>query len=381
MAKLNKSNSFFLFGARGTGKSTLLKSKFFSPDTLWIDLLEDNTEVRYSKNPDELSNILSLGRYKKVVVDEVQKIPKLLDIIQKEMLEKPKVQFILTGSSARKLRGGLGNLLAGRSFTYHLYPLTSLELKDSFKLIEALKWGTLPGLFHMKSDEDKKEFLTSYVKTYLKEEIRMEQLLRNFRPFRDFLEIAAQQSGNVVNFSNISRDVGVDYKTIANYFTILDDTFLGFFLPSFHRSIRKQQRVAPKFYFFDTGIKRALEMNLSLELYEKNYEFGKLFEHWVISECFRLNEYLRKDFRFSYLRTKDQAEIDLIIQRPGKKDILVKIKSSEYIKNNNLRNLISFQKDWKNSEAQLWSRDPQEKKINSVFCFHWIKALENLFSH
>ena len=381
LQKLHHSHSFFLFGARGTGKSTLLRQLFKSKQTLWIDLLDDDQEERFSRSPNELSYILKGNNYKRVIIDEIQKVPKLLDIVQKEMSKTKHPQFVMTGSSARKLKRGLGNLLAGRAFTYHLYPLTSFELKGHFDLIEALSFGTLPGLLNISSKKDKQEFLRSYVRTYLKEEIRLEQFLRKLDPFKNFLEVAAQQSGQILNYSSIASDVGVDYKTVINYFTLLEDTLLGFFLPAFHRSVRKQQRLAPKFYFFDTGVKRALDRTITLGLSQRTYDFGNIFENWIIAETFHLNEYLKKDYRFSYLRTKDDCEIDLILQRPGKKDLLIEIKSASLVKEDHLRHLLAFQKDWKTPcEAQVWSLDPQTKKTKGVKCFFWMEALKKLFS-
>ena len=379
--KLSSKDSFFLFGARGVGKSYLLEHKFKKSTCLWIDFLDFEEERAFRHNPNELSYRLSKGSYNRVVIDEIQKVPKLLDIIQKEMRKNPKIQFIMTGSSARKLKRDQSNLLAGRAFTYYLYPLTTFELKDNFDLAEVLNFGSLPGLLEKKSKLRKSEFLRSYVHTYMKEEIRVEQLIRNFDPFQAFLEVAAQQNGKIINYSNIADDVQVNHKTVANYFTILEDTLLGFMLPSYHKSVRKQQRKSPKFYFFDTGLKKALDRTLNFDLSEGTYAFGAAFEHWVIAECFRLNEYLRKDFKFSYLRSKDGVEIDLIIERPMQKDLLIEIKSSRQIKEKHTTHLCAFQKDWKSdSISQIWSLDKNEKNIKGVDCVFWKNALKRIFT-
>ena len=284
--RLSTRNSFFLFGARGTGKSTLIEQKYHSKKTLWIDLLLYEEEEKFSQNPDELLFILNKKKYQKVVIDEIQKVPKLLDVIQKIMREKSGIQFIMTGSSARKLKRGAGNLLAGRAFQYYLFPFSIFELDEKVDLNHILKFGTLPEVFQKKSQSDKKEFLKSYVQTYLKEEIVSEQIIRKLNPFRNFLRVAAQQSGQIINYSNISQDVGADDKTVKNYFSILEDTLLGFFLPHYHRSIRKQQRQSPKFYFFDTGVKRALDKQLESPLVKNTYSYGNAFEHRVLLECF-----------------------------------------------------------------------------------------------
>lgn len=377
---LNKNNSFFLFGGRGTGKTTLLKQFYVGKETLWIDLLTDADESLYGRHPDELSHILSRKKYERVVIDEVQKAPKILDIVQHEMEKERGPQFILTGSSSRKLKRGSGNLLAGRAFTYQLFPLTSFELGKCFDLKNALEFGTLPKLLQYSRGEDKNEFLRAYVKTYLREEIQIEQIVRKLNPFRDFLEIAAQSNGKIVNYSKISKDVGVDDKTVYSYFSILEDTLIGFMLPAFHRSVRKQQREAPKFYFFDTGITRALSGTLTVELLPQTFAFGNAFEHWVILECIRLNEYKKLDYKFSYLKTKDNAEIDLIIQRPGNVELLVEIKSARRVAGEHISQIRRFKKDWRfPCDAEIWSLDPNEKEIDGIHCLYWQSGLQNAF--
>ncbi len=377
---LNKNNSFFLFGARGTGKTTLLKQLYTNKETLWIDLLTDADESLYGRHPDELSHILSRKKYERVIIDEVQKAPKILDIVQHEMEKERGVQFILTGSSSRKLKRGSGNLLAGRAFTYQLFPFTSFELGENFDLKNALEFGTLPKLLQYPSVENKNEFLRAYVKTYLREEIQIEQLVRKLNPFRDFLEIAAQSNGKIINYSKISKDVGVDDKTVYSYFSILEDTLIGFMLPAFHRSVRKQQREAPKFYFFDTGITRALSGTLTVDLLPQTFAFGNAFEHWVILECIRLNEYKKLDYKFSYLKTKDDAEIDLIIQRPGNIELLVEIKSTKHVAGEHISQIRRFKKDWQlPCDAEIWSLDPNEKEIDGIHCLYWQTGLQNAF--
>ena len=380
MAGLNARNSFFLFGARGTGKSTLIEQKYRSNSTLWIDLLLYEEEEKFSQNPDELLFILNKKKYRRVVIDEIQKVPKLLDIIQKVMREKPGIQFIMTGSSARKLKRGAGNLLAGRAFQYYLFPFSVFELDKKADFNSILQFGSLPEVFQKRILSDKKEFLKTYVQTYLKEEIVSEQIIRKLNPFRNFLGIAAQQSGQIVNYFNISQDIGVDDKTVKNYFSILEDTLLGFFLPPYHRSVRKQQRQSPKFYFFDTGVKRALEKELELPLTKGTYSYGKAFEHRILLECFYLNEYLKKDFSFYYLMTKDQNELDLIIERPGKADILVEIKSSHHIQTKHIKKLYRFKKEWpRPCKAQIWSQEKTSKVIEKIDCLFWRTALQSLF--
>lgn len=375
--KLSENNSLFLFGARGTGKTTLLNQLFFGKETLWIDLLKDSDEDIYGRRPDELSHALESKEYNRVVIDEVQKAPKLLDIVQYEIEKRKNIQFILTGSSARKLKRGSGNLLAGRAFTYHLFPLTTFELGKLFDLKDVLEFGSLPKLLQFTNYEDKNEFLRSYVKTYLREEIQIEQLVRKLNPFKDFLEISAQSNGKIVNYSKIARDIGVDDKTVYSYFSILEDTLIGFTLPAFNRSVRKQQREAQKFYLFDTGVTRALKGTLRVELVPQTYAFGEAFEHWVILECQRINEYKKLDYKLSYLRTKSGSEIDLVVQRPGAPDLLIEIKSTTQVNAEHVSQLKRFKEDWgQPCEAQVWSLDKNIKIINGIKCLFWSNGLE-----
>jgi uncharacterized protein len=378
--KLHSKNNFFLFGARSTGKSTLVDEKYSSPKTLWINFLKEEDEDRYSGNLKELGQEIATGKYSRVVIDEVQKVPKILDQVHLEIERHPGIQFILTGSSARKLKKDGANLLAGRAFTYSLFPLTHIELGEDFDLNSALTYGTLPKLVSYDDQEDKIEFLRSYVRTYIKEEVQIEQLVRNLTPFKKFLEVAAQSNGKVINYAKISRDVGVDDKTVQNYFSILEDTLLGTLLPAHHKSIRKQQRLAPKFYFFDTGVARALDKTVSMELSTRNYAYGNIFEHWIIIECIRINEYLRKDYTFSYILSKDGAEVDLIIERPGKKDLLVEIKSTEKVGIDDTGHLRNYGNDWPGECAlQVWSQDTKEKIVEGVECMYWRDAINSCF--
>ncbi|MBF0430177.1 MAG: ATP-binding protein [Fibrobacteria bacterium] len=379
--KIDLENSFFLFGARGTGKSTLLKEMFANSKCHFFDLLDPDTEERLSKNPEELNSQLNAFEKQKVewiVFDEIQKIPKLLDLIHK-WIENSSLKFALTGSSGRKLKRGASNLLAGRAFVYQLYPLTHLELGNDFDLLSVLRWGSLPRIFSYKSEKSKAKYLRAYTHTYLKEEIISEQIIRNLDPFREFLEVAAQSNSKIINYTKIARDVGADVKTVQNYFKILEDTLIGYMLPPFNQSFRKRQSGNPKFYFFDTGIKRALERRLNLPMTEKTYEFGEVFEHFIISEIIRLNDYLELDWKFSYLRTSNGAEIDLIIDRPGRRKAVIEIKSKELVDGSDISTLNRFKKDGFEGDYFCLSRDPNEKIMKGIHCLHWKQGLEYLF--
>ena len=378
LLKPSSASSFFLFGPRGSGKSTLIRSLPFLKKALIIDLLKPQVEDRYRLNPELLDKeaaTLKPGSW--IVIDEIQKVPKLLNLVH-SLIEEKKIKFVLTGSSARKLKRGSANMLAGRAFNYNLFPFIESELKNSFDLNQALAWGTLPKIFSLKKNTDKALFLESYVYTYLKEEIQIEQLVRNIDPFRLFLPIAAQMNGELINYSNIANDTGVSYKTIETYFQILEETLLGFFLLPFGRSVRKVQKQSPKFYFVDCGIKRSLEGKLSVALLEKTSDYGNAFESWFIAECFARNQYLKKDYKFSFLRTKDDVEIDLIIQKPNGDECLVEVKSTNLPSAKHLKNLNSLKKDFPKAKFYCVCQVEQSQKWDHIDVISWKKAFAAL---
>ena len=252
------------------------------------------------------------------------------------------------------------------------------ELQDAFDLDGALRWGTLPRMFSLDAGEDRRAYLRAYALTYLREEIAAEQIVRRLDPFRRFLEVAAQSNGAIVNYTDIARDVGADPKTVITYFSILEDTLVGFLLPAFHRSIRKQQRSNPKFYFFDTGVKRALDRTLELPLNAGTYEYGRAFEHFMTTQIVHLSQYRYPDWRVSYLRTGAGVEIDLVIERPGLPTALIEIKSSERVDERDVRHLTRFTGDFSEPLALCISRDPTRMQIDGVLCVHWREAFDEL---
>lgn len=380
LVKISKTHSFFLFGARATGKTTYLNSEFSSESTVFINLLDPEMDDRLAKNPSQLETIIKANPQAKwILIDEIQKNPKLLDVVHKLSADK-KIKFILTGSSARKLKRGAANLLAGRAFKYSCYPLTHLEIAEKFNLDEVLKYGALPEIFSL-STEDKKDFLRSYVDTYFKEEIVAEQIVRKLRPFKNFLSVAAQMNGKILNLNKIANDVGVDHTTVQNYFEILEETLVGFLLEPFDESIRKRQRQASKFYYFDLGVVRALKKSLDNEILPGTFEYGDSFEHFLILEIKRLADYLKPDWQFSYLQTKDNAEIDLIIERPGLPRTLIEIKSTDDINKLDKTKMNTYQslvRDFSNAQAFLLSQDKIEQKIDKVWCLPWEKGLREI---
>lgn len=380
LLELPKKHHFFLFGPRNTGKSTLLEQTYPAESSITFDLLDSAEEDRFARNPNELFQITTAlpSTITHVIIDEIQKVPRLLDIVQ-QLMRKTHLYFIMTGSSARKLKHGGANLLAGRAFVYHLFPFTSIELGSAFNLDAALRWGTLPEIFTFQNDEEKQEFLHAYAHTYLKEEIWGEHLIRGLDPFRRFLEVAAQGNGKIINFSNIARDVGVTDKTISSYFSILEDTLIGFFLEPFHHSFRKRLSNKPKFYFFDPGVVRALSRLTSVPLVAQTNGYGNAFEHFIILECMRLNEYSRREYRFSYLRTINDAEIDLVVERPGQPLLCIEIKSATNVGPEDIRTFTTLRQDLPDAEAIVLCNEKYSKKIDNVTVLPWQQGLREYF--
>ncbi|MDE0519007.1 MAG: AAA family ATPase [Bdellovibrionales bacterium] len=383
LIKCSKTKSFFLFGGRATGKSSYLQKQwsqsFKKDELLWIDLLEPEKEREFNLRPSQLAEQIEALKKKPkfIVIDEIQKAPKLLDVAH-QLIQKKNIKFALTGSSIRKLKYGSANLLAGRAFLYKLFPLTFLELKEKFELEQVLQFGSLPEIFNLNLKKDKIRYLNSYIHTYLKEEIVSEQIIRNIEPFRYFLEVAGQCNGLILNYSKIAREAGIDYKNCQRYFEILEDTLLGFHLPAFSMSIRKQQNKASKFYLFDLGVARALAGLIVVNIQPAAYSFGQCFEHLVIAEVYRLNEYLEANYKMSYFHSKDGLEIDLILQKDREK-ILIEIKSKKKALSDDLKNLKLVKKDIPKSKGFLLSLDKTARKESGIFILHWQEGLKKIF--
>ncbi len=373
----SSARSFFVFGARGTGKSTFIKHQW-DQSHYYVNLLLDRWETRYSRSPDSLiSDIEALKpKPKWVVIDEIQKVPKLLDIVH-EMIESKKIKFALTGSSARKLKRGAANLLAGRAFQYELFPLTHRELKDKFNLESVLNWGSLPNVFEL-SSADRIEYLNSYTRTYLKEEILQEQIVRKSIIFSRFLEIAAQENGKSLNFAKIARDIGSDIKTVQSYFQVLEDTLIGMLIPAYNRSARKSVKHRPKFYIFDLGIKKAMEGSLDAPLTKRTSAYGMAFEHFCINEMIRLNSYSRSGYTFSHYQTTAGGEIDLILTK-GKTIYSIEIKSSEAIDRVEVNKLERVAEALSPTRIFYLSQDKTSSKIGKVECMHWQSFMKQIF--
>ena len=327
--KLPESNHFFLFGPRQTGKTTLVRSSFPNERLHQIDLLSTKTYALLKAHPSHIySEIKALPKdISHVFIDEAQRVPEILDEVQRLIDEKIPQRFIISGSSARKLKRGQANLLGGRAWKEILFPLTLDELPDNYHLEKILSRGTLVPNVIAPSDNDAEMNLRAYGEEYLKEEIIAEGITRNVGAFIRFLGIAAQCNGEQLNYTNIARDVVMSGVAVKEYFAILEDTLIGSLLPSFALSERKRFKVSPKFYFFDTGVLRALQGQLRVELRPQTFAYGNYFESWIINQVRALSRYFKKDLQLSFLRTAAGAEVDLIIETPLGEVLGIEIKT------------------------------------------------------
>jgi predicted AAA+ superfamily ATPase len=376
--------NFFLFGLRQTGKSTLLKSEFISEKTVYYDLLKADVYRELLARPEifrnEVTAALNSRKPSHIIIDEVQKIPQLLDEVHFLIESGAQCLFILSGSSSWKLKRCHANMLAGRAWTFHLYPFSYGEIKDNFSLVSALKYGTLPVIYISSEEYEKQETLRSYVDTYIKEEIEIEANIRNLSGFLRFLPIAASQNGELINYSNIARESGVSHHTVREYYKILEDTLLGFLLLPYARSIRKKMVKHPKFYFFDPGVVSTLTNRLRVDLHENSYEFGRAFEHFVILEIMKLNHYHRLDLVLSFYRTERGAEVDCIIETPAGKTIALELKSTTNPSPAMFKGLYSFKEKIPGAQLILGCRVQRARVIRDVRVLPWQEVLEHILN-
>jgi predicted AAA+ superfamily ATPase len=298
--------TFFLWGPRQTGKTTLLRAAY--PDAFWIDLLKADEYRRYLQNPERLREELdAAGRVRQVVIDEVQKVPQVLDEVH-WLIENRDRRFALCGSSARKVKRGAANLLGGRAVRYELHGITAMEAGADFDLDRMLNHGYLPRMY---ASERPERLLNAYVGVYLKEEVAAEALVQNLPVFSAFLNVAALSDAALVNFSTIARECGVSSHTIKGYFQILEDTLLGRWLSAYTKRPKRRVIGAPKFYFADVGTVNHLARRGRLQRGSELY--GKAFENWVFHELSAHNAYSEAFARLSYWRLASGIEVDFIV--------------------------------------------------------------------
>lgn len=366
---LESRKSFFLFGPRGTGKTTWLKHHL--PDALFINLLQSEYYNRLSANPGHLRELIPPGHEERVIIDEVQRIPALLNEVH-ELIESRKLDFVLTGSSARALRRKGVNLLAGRALTYFMHPLTVTEQQDAFDLRNSIQLGHLPARFN---EYDPGKYLKDYVQTYLREEVMQEGLTRNIGHFSRFLEAASFSQGTILNISNVAREARVERPVAENYFSILEDLLLAVRLPVFSRKAKRQLTTHRKFYFFDAGVFRAIRPAGPLD---SDAELdGPALETLTLQELRALNDYLGYDYEIYYWRTRTNLEIDFVLYGP-RELLAIEVKRSPQVQFKQTRALREFKKDYPPARCYVFYGGTVPQYIEDITVLPIEYALKNL---
>ena len=355
---LPKNRSLFLFGPRATGKTTLIRTKF--PNAIYIDLLDDKKYQKLLAHPDQLADFIPKNNKEIIIIDEVQRVPELLNEVHRLIETDKTYRFILTGSSARKLRRQGVNLLAGRALTYQLHPLSAVELGDDFSIEFANKYGSLPTIF---TQNDPEKYLYSYVKTYLQEEVMQEGLTKNLQAFARFLEVASFSVGSIINATSIAQEVMVERKVIENYFSILEDLMVGYKLQVFTRRAKRRLVSKPKFYFFDTGVYRALRPSGVIDTIQEID--GIALENLFFQNLIAVNDSLNLNYKFYYYRTVSGTEVDFIAYGP-KGFHAFEIKSSKNLISKHFRGLKSFSKDYPEAKLHLFYLGKDKMYKNNI---------------
>ena len=348
--------SIFLFGARQTGKSTILRQQF-GKDSIYIDLLDSELRSRYSRRPVLLYEMLKdkcAGTI--VIIDEIPEVPHLLNEVHRLISERG-LLFILCGSSARKLKRKGHNTLGGRALPVFLYPLVSAEI-PAFDIDRAVQYGMLPPHYLA---ENPARHLSAYIDVYLKEEIKEEALVRNLNSFQRFLEVAAVTDGEIVNYNNIAQECGVSATTVSSYFDILEDTLIGYRIPAYTKVVKRRIVQAPRFYYFDVGI--ANHLLHRKELVRGTVDYGHAFEHLVIQELVAWLHYSHSEEKLFYWRTYTGIEVDAII---GDARVAIEIKSVEEVLPRHLKGLKAFGEEYPSSRRIVISLDRINRKVGNI---------------
>jgi len=360
--------SCFFWGARQTGKSTLLKVLY--PDALYIDLLLSHEYERFIREPGQLREVgMAMSINDLIIIDEIQRIPDLLNEVQWLMVNHG-CRFILSGSSPRKILRSGGNLLGGRALRYELFPLVSAEIPD-IELAKVINSGLLPR--HYLSSRPQK-LLSAYVGSYLRDEIQFEAKIRNISSFTKFLEAAAFTNGELVNYSNIASDCGVSAPTIREYFQVLEDTLIGRFLPSYQKRPKRRVIRAPKFYYFDLGIANHLLQRGKIS--SGSESFGKVFEHFIYQELYAYSKYSDLNYPMSYWRTASAMEVDFIL---GDHEVAIEVKGTNEVRSRHLKGLNNFADEYNVKKLILVSNDPHPRKHGNIQVLPWKIFLEQLW--
>jgi len=366
--------SFFLFGPRGTGKTTWVKAAF--PKAIYVDLLEAELFNNLLVNPQRLENLIPEDFKDWIIIDEVQRIPEILNEVHR-LIEKYKYKFILTGSNARKIKRKGQNLMAGRALTCYMHPLTVSELGVDFNLGLSLAYGQLPSVY---MEKDPKSYLESYVKTYLEEEIQQEGLTRSLAGFARFLEAASFSQGSILNISSVARECSVERKVVESYFSILEDLLMAYRVPVFVKKAKRRMISHPKFYFFDAGVYRTLRPAGPLDMPEEIE--GVSLETLLFQELNAANTNYGLGYKIYYWRTADNTEVDFVLY--GDKGIRTfEIKRTARISGGMLKGLKSFLADYPMSKAYFvygGNRKMRDGKISILPIEDALKRLPELLS-
>jgi predicted AAA+ superfamily ATPase len=365
--------SAFLWGARKTGKSTWLHQRF--PASIYYDFLKTDVMLELARAPSLLRQQLlakdAAALEAPIILDEVQKVPQLLDEVQ-GLIESHGLRFVLCGSSARKLKHGQANLLGGRAWRFEMHPLVSAEVPN-IDLLQALNRGLIPAHY---SQEHYRRSLRAYLQDYLKEEVFAEGLTRNVGAFSRFFDAVGYSHGELINYSNIARDCGVDSKTVKEYYQILVDTLLGYFVEPFKR--RQSRQVigkAPKFYLFDVGVAGAIMQRNIAEA--KGEQFGRAFEHFIFMELIAHRSYSELDYPINFWRTKSGLEVDYVLAGG---EVAVEVKGSARVSERDLHALDSFAAEFKPKHALLVCNEKEDRVAGGVRVVPWKRFLERLWS-
>jgi predicted AAA+ superfamily ATPase len=369
LLKPPQNKSFFLFGPRGTGKTTWVRNAF--PRAVYLDLLEAELFNDLLANPQRLERLIPRGFRDWIIIDEIQKIPGLLDEVHR-LIESGRHRFILTGSSARKLRRGGPNLLAGRALTYSFHPLTAAELGQAFRLDHSLAFGHLPSAY---TEENPSAYLESYVRTYLQEEVREEGLTRNLGAFARFLEAASFSQGSLLNVSSVARECGVERKVVENYFSILEDMLIAYRVPAFARRSRRRLAVHDKFYFFDVGVYRTLRPRGPLDMPEEIE--GAAIETLFLQELVALNALCDRRYKIHYWRTATGMEVDFVLYGP-RGLLAFEVKRTRRPTQEALRGLKAFAADYPMARAFLIYGGERELNESGIRVLSFENALREL---
>jgi len=361
--------SIFLFGARQTGKSTVLRQQF--PDSIYIDLLDTEIKSRFFRRPVLLYEMLiDKPEGSLIIIDEIPEVPELLNEVHRLISERQHI-FILCGSSARKLKRRGKNTLGGRALPVYLYPFVSNEIPD-FDINHAISYGMIPSHYLAK---DPSRRLSAYIDVYLKEEIKEEALVRDLGAFQRFLEVAALTDGEMVNYNNIAQDCGVSATTVSAYFDILEDTLIGYRIPAYTKVIKRRLIQSPRFYYFDVGVVNHLLHRKQLVRGASDY--GHAFEHLVIQELYAWLHYTHSDEVLSYWRTYSGMEVDAII---GDARIAIEIKSVEEVQTRHLKGLKTFGEEHPQSRRIIVSLDKISRRMGEIECIYVIDFFKMLWN-